>query len=257
MNTLLCSLMIFLLSFCWIRYCGIPTNTSFLLAIMLTVCAGYLLYKSLCEIYSAKTLNSAKSSKIKHLTDYLQFNENNVATFETCFRYYNYETKPISENKLILYKNDLKFFVVFYFIDEISKDIAIKNTIAAKKLKCSCIYFFGTAMNNTLLNLCNEHIRAHFVDVNTTFNLLKNSNQIPVCCESQKKTRKNRPVGLNLSRKRFVWFFVGALYMALISLISIMPIYTLAWASILFILSLYCLFNKRYNKAITVNFPTD
>ena len=251
LNCLLCTVIIFLLSFVWIIYCLRDTTLAFALAAIVALASCYLIWKSLTKLENGKKLKQAKKSNIASLSEYLRFKENNAELFTAMLRYYRFEVKTLDYDNLIVTKNNVTSYVALRFAqDSMSREELGKTVVSAKRAKCSKLYLFTNKIDNSLLTLAQKYLHTVSVDIANLYALLDKAEKLP---ELPKATQKKSTfvASYAFNRRRFGWYFASSLFMLAVSIVAYFPWYTLAWATALFGIALYCLLNTRYNTPPT------
>ena len=254
-STILCSLSAFVICFGWARRITKRNDASLLIAAAVTVCFAYLIF---CAFRQGKADGDGKRQKKKLVNNFataMQFGANNAEYFATVFTYFGYKATVIDFDNMVITKNGQNSFVSFCFMPSVSKTDWIRAVIAAKRHDCDKLYVFGQAANSDDVKACNEQLPSVFVATSEAYRLAKASGKSDFPSRQNKKRSFVAEYAFN--KKRFGWYFFGALYFGATSLLSFMPVYTLVWASVLFAVSLFCLFNKKFNGAQSSVFPTD
>ena len=216
-----------------------------------------------------------KRKKKKELNDfaiYLQFNCDNSALFMQMLRYYNFISKSINYDNIIVTKNTTagsvfettnaaannlvetksdRCWVAICFESDTVKLPQLRNAIiSAKRNNCEKLMVFGVKADNDALTIANSQFPTKFVDLQNTYALFENSETLPKVPQS--KTIKQRILPqYAFNKRRFGWYFTGAVFLFFMSFVSYFKLYNLLWATALAGVALYCLLNKRYNKIPT------
>ena len=122
--------------------------------------------------------------------------------------------------------------------------------VHAKRENCQEILLFGNKINNSLLTLANTQIPTKFVDTANTYALFEHAEKLPNIPAANPPKQHVVPQ-FAFNKKRFGWYFFGAVYNIVLSFFSYFKLYLLIWATVMFCLALYSILNKRYNKKPT------
>ena len=107
LNSLLSTIMIFLLTFTWAYYCIKNVTWALALSATVSVCACYLLWKSLSKWDDGKRLKNSKKA-IADFAEYLKFGEDNASLFEDMLKYYGFEVFKTDYDSLDAVKTESK-----------------------------------------------------------------------------------------------------------------------------------------------------
>ena len=251
LNCLLCTVIVFLLSFLWIVYCLKDSTLAFALSLIVALASCYLIFKSLSKLDNGKKLKQAKKKNIASLSEYLRFNENNAELFAALLRYYRFEVNTFDYDNLVVTKDNVTGYVALRFNqDSLSKDEMCKAVVMAKRNKCSKLYIFTNKIDNSLVKLADKYLHTVSVDIANTYALFENCDKLPTLPKNAVK-KSSFIVGYAFNRRRFGWYFASSLFMLAVSVIAYFPWYTLSWATVLFALAVYSLLNTRYNTPPT------
>jgi hypothetical protein len=128
-----------------------------------------------------------------------------------------------------------------------SRDIVAARAVA-KDNGCEKVYFFCADVTKNAKGVAlASDIHIEIVNAASIYDLLnKYAVEVPL---PEKKIKKNRIVlSYALNKKRFAYYFGSALFLTAISFVSYFPVYTLVWATILLVVAVYCLVNRRFNE---------
>ena len=226
-NDILCTVMLFLLSYAWAAYCLENALAALAAALVITLCGGYLIFAVFSRAERKKRLKKAEKEKIAAFADFLQFNAHNAELFAEMLKFFRCDIVRAEADNLVVRREE-KIFVSLLFERKICFDSLRKEAVKAAAEECGKMWVFGLNCENALL----EQIRQH----------------VDVCFFGPVK-RKKASVAANYAfcRKRFRWYFSSALFTAVMAFFSFFPLYLLVWATALFVLALYSLFNRRFN----------
>ena len=251
MNCLLCTVIIFLLSFLWIIYCLRDKTLAYALSAIVALASGYLIWRSLSKFEQGKQLKQTKKKNVASFSEYLRFNENNAELFAEMLRYYRFEVKNVDYDNLIVTKNNVTSYVALRFAqDSLNREELCKTVVSAKRTKCSKLYLFSNKIDNSLIKLADKYLHTVSVDIGNVYSLFENCNKLPTIPKSAQK-KSSFIASYAFNRRRFGWYLASALFMLAVSVIAYFPWYTLAWATVSLALALYSLLNTRYNTPPT------
>lgn len=252
LNTLFGCLTIFLLCFLWIVYCTKNSALSFGLSLIVTLCAGYIIFRAQTSLNNRKRIKRDEAKKIAALAEHLRYGADNGALFENMLRYYRFEIIQRDGDELTVSKNGTKSFVALRFAaDSITREELAKTVVAAKRADCRKLYLFAHKLDKSLLTSASEHLPIAFADVANVYALLVQSDKLPeISCKKRHPMSHFMPK-IAFNRRRFGWYIAMTLFMLAISVVSYIKWYTLAWATVSLTLAIYCLVNRRYNYTPT------
>lgn len=251
LNCLLCSVIIYLLSFVWIVYSLSDVTLAYALAAIVTLCSAYLIWKTLSKVEQSRHIKQTKKSNVASLGEYLRFNEDNAELFGTMLRYYRFEVKLVDYDNLIVTKNGVTSYVALRFCqDNLSRDELCKAVVSAKRASCSKLYVFTNKIDNALVKLAEKYLHVVSVDIANTYALLENAEKLPTLRNAAQRKPSLLPA-YAFNRRRFGWYFASSLFMLAMSAVAYLKWYTLAWSTVCLILALYSLLNTRYNTPPT------
>lgn len=250
LNTLLCALIAFLLCFLWIVYSLKDVQTAALLATIVALCCGYLVYRAEKVRFRRQNLKRNKVKQTQRLKETLRYGTDNAALFEQMLLYYRFAVNKIDRDSLVAQKNGQSSYVALCFEGEsVSQTELVHAAVAALRHSCDRLLIFGCKADNALLKNAAKHINVQFVDIANTHELLEKASKLPPLVQ---KTHPMSPILPNMfCRKRFGLYFATSLFMLAMAVVSFLPWYALAWATVNFGLALYSLLNKRFNSQPT------
>lgn len=250
LNNILCTLMAFLLTFAWATYCLKNAQAAFLLALIVALCSGYIIFALLSKLEKGKSKKQTKQKTLNDFFAFLQFNADNEQTFEPMLKFFNFEIERIDFDSAVITKESKSFCAFCFQTENVSLEQIQKAVVCAKRNGCNKLTVFCNKANN-LQALCNAEIPTKFVDLPNTYALFEQAEKLPAFCH--KTVPKQRPIPQYMfNKRRFWWYFLGAIFTLFTAAFSLLKAYLLTWATVLFGLALYSLFNKKYNGT-----PTD
>ncbi len=251
LNSILCTVMIFLLTFSWTAYCLREVKLALILAAVVALCGCYLIIMLLSQREDKKQTKQKEKKTVNSFGTFLQFNADNAALFSEMFRFYRYEVEPVDFDNVVLSKDNRCFAAICFQESAVTLAQIQKAVVSAKRNGCNKLIVFGNKMDNALQTVANTQLPTKFVDLANTYALFEKAEKLPQF-ENGKTVKQHIIPQFAFNKKRFGWYFGGALFMLLTSFVSLLKIYLLVWSTVLFGLAMYSLCNKRYNKI-----PTD
>lgn len=251
LNNVLCSAMVFLLTFAWTVYCLQNWKLALSLAAFVTLCAAYVIYQLLKRVETKRETKKKFKKTMADFAAFLQFNSDNSALFMPMFCYYNYITKHLDFDNIIIEKDKRILAAVCFQTETVNLAQIQSAVVLAKREKCAELMIFGNGASGNLLKLANSQIPTKFVDTANTYALFEHADKLPTVPDLNAQKQHFLPQ-FAFSKKRFWWYFFGAAYNLALSFFSFFKLYLLIWATVMFCLAVYSIANKRYNKT-----PTD
>lgn len=247
LNNLICSAMIFALSFLWIYFCLKSVAWAVTLGLTLALCSAYLIYRAQTKAGQLRSVKQQNKKAVNGLYEYLKYNENNAELFAELYRYYGYETETIDGDEFAASKDGQTAYVTtLFYKNNVSDEDLCRLVLRAKRRKADKLKVFANKVDSAALANAKRHFDVETVDVNNAYELLKAADKLPVVPDV-KPIKRSFVASYAFNRKRFAWYFASSVFTALISLIAYFPYYLLAWSTALLGLALYSMFNTRYN----------
>ena len=247
LNNLLCSLMIFALSFLWIYFCLKSVAWAVSLGLILALCSAYLIYRIQNKAGQVKAVKQQNKKAAAKLCDYLKFNDDNASLFADLYGYYHYNVEIVDYDSFIATKNNESTYVTtFYRKDSVNSFDIAESVVKAKRKKISKLLIYAAKIDANALKSATQYFDVNFADVNNAYELLASADKLPVL-PNAKPTKNSFVAKYAFCRKRFGWYFASSVFMALLSLIAYFPYYLLGWSTVMLVLALYSMFNTRYN----------
>lgn len=250
LNNILCTVMVFLLTFAWTVFCLKNVKIALLLAGIVALCSCYIISVTLSKWETRKNAKQKQKKLLRDFAILLQFNGDNSALFSRMFCYYNFTTEIVDFDSIIVTKNSRCFVAFCYREGALSTSQLQSAVVAAKRKNCTRLFVFCNKVDNALAAIANSQLPTQFVDTENAFSLLEQADMLPkIPSTSAPKQRILPQIAFN--RRRFGWYFCGALFTLLTSAFSYFKLYLLIWSTALFALALFSLLNKRYNRTPT------
>lgn len=250
LDNILCTIMIFFLTFAWTVYCLKDVRIALVLSAVVASCFCYVLFQVLSKRQTQKEAKRAKKKLLADFAMFLQFNCDNSELFTSLLNYYNFTTQTVDFDNIIATKNQRVFVSICFQGNEVTPEQVQRVVVLAKRNNCEKAMIFGNKANNSVVALANSQIPTQFVDVANCYRLFEHAENIP------KIPRYNAPkqslfCSVAFNKKRFGWYFASAVFTLVTAAFSFLKLYLLVWSTVLFALSAYSLFNKKYNKTPT------
>ena len=252
LNTILCTLIIFFLSFLWVVYSLKDKTVALILSLVVALASCYLIERAQTERENHKRLKLNERKKIAEFKEHLRFGADNAALFADMLRYYRFEVTRVDYDNLTVTKNETKSYVAIRFAkDTLSSDELVAAVIAAKRAECSKLYVFANKIDNTTLSVAEPHLHTVAIDVANTYALFERCDKLPSVSPKKTVKKSSFVAKYAFNRRRFGWYFASSLFMLIIAVVSYIPWYMLGWATVSLGLALYSLLNRRYNTEPT------
>lgn len=252
LNTVFLSLTAFWLCFVWIVYCVKNAVVGALVACVVAVAIGYI-------VWNGQKLGARKQSESKQkrkqatcLAEFLRFGENNAELIAKMMRYYRFDVVEAQGDELIADKDGCRSIVTIrYMCDEVKQETLCQAVVLAKRSHCDKLYLFADKADKNALEKAREHFDITFVDTANLLELLEQCQMTPALKQCKRPKQNNVVLHYAFNKKRVGWYLCASLFCLAISVISVFPWYMLAWATINLGLAVYCTANKRYNALPT------
>ena len=250
-NGTICTLFATYLAFAWIRYFTHNNTIALWGALCVGLGTAYISYYVANRIRTKYSRSAENKKKSALLADKLRYNADNAEVFIPLFGYYGYHVSKVNEDSLIAQRDGISRFVALCYAEQLSETYIAKQIVLAKRAECDNLLLFCIGVDTALQTTAKAHFDVTFVDIVATYILLETASKLP-CLPTSKPTKKVSISATSVfCRKRFGWYIFGALCTAATSKFGYLRIYSLVWATVLFCLALFCLFNKRYNSVPT------
>ncbi len=251
LDTILCTIMTFLLTFFWTVYCLKNVKTALILSCIVAACWCYLIFRLLTKLQRKRNLRTKRKKQLADFSKYLQFNSDNATLFAQLFSFFGYQTTAVDFDNLVAEKEGKTFVAICFQSQKLTENALQQAVVRAKREKCRNLLIFANGTENSLLTLACEQIPTKILDAANCLELFEQAEKLPQI--PQYKRQKPRLIAsVAFNKKRFGWYFGGAFFTLLTAAFSVVKLYLLVWATVLFALATYSLLNKKYNSA-----PTD
>lgn len=251
LNSILCTIIIFLLTFTWIYYCLKIANLALALSVVVALASGYIIWRMQSRWERGQNLKKSQKKAVADFCNLLKFGADNATIFTPMLRYYHFEITETDFDSLVATKNGAKCYVAICFgKDNLGQDELRQAVISAKRAECSKLYMFTNKIDNQLKDMANKHLPTVCIDASNTYALFEQCDKLPPIPQA-KPTKPRLVAKYAFNRRRFGWYFTSSLMMLVLSVVSYFPWYSLAWATVLFAVAVYSLVNKKYNTVPT------
>lgn len=250
LNNLLCCAMIFSLTFVWTVYCLKDAKIALFLAAVVAACSFYIIFVILTKWQKKKNVKTKKKKTIKDFAIFLQFYSDTAELFMPMLCYYNFTTEKVDFDNLIISKEQRIFVAICFQNDSVTFGQIQKAIVEAKRAGCEKLMIFGNKADNGIVAFANSQFNCRFIDAANTYELFERAEKLPQI-PKQKLPKRSFLPQFAFSKKRFGWYFFGAVFTLVTAIFSYFKLYLLIWSTVLLCLALYSLFNKRFNTQPT------
>ncbi|MDD4292055.1 MAG: hypothetical protein PHX51_07480 [Clostridia bacterium] len=236
----------FTLGYIWCRY-YFDTWISLLLAVLISVvsnCLVRILFKKRLMRRRTKKLSPAAQSRLKNTLIALDAPADYFARIFADNGYAVYKQKQGFTAEI----DDQKTYVRTHFkFKALDADTLVEITKTGKTLRAyrSVVFFTDIDKNSFMATDLYKDYLSLF-DINATALFLSKNDALPAV-KKEGVTPVKRLLFAALKRERAKLYFVSGFFLAIMGLISFMPIYYAVVASLLICLSMYSYFNRKYN----------
>ncbi len=237
-NTFLTSILVFALTFSWLNYCTKSKILSALLALSTATAICTLMYLT-GKNKAQKQLTTKRERVALHtFDDFLVWNGNNAELFADLLAFCNYNTSILPNGYLLLQQNNKKYLATTCFVaTETLSPSVLQNAVAtAKQVNATKILLFT---NRDLPVQVPFEMQTY--NLQQTYALFCACGKLPAV-KNCTQPAKRFALSSVFNKKLFGKYAVGSLFLAVFSMFSFFPFYTLVWSSILFALALLSLF---------------
>ena len=239
------------LSFCWVRYVTHNNTISFWLSLVMALSVAYILYYY-TTLAKAKHRKKVTKKQLENLFATLNYCEDLSSIFAPMLSYFHYQVVKIDYDHLLATRDNKVHFVVLSFDSKSLSASQMRSAIiAAKRKKATDLLIFSYSTTGSILANANHHLPTKIVDILGTYNLLKQSGNMPLTTQVK---AFNAPIiaQIALTKKRAKLWTASSIGAILLSFVSYIDWWLLSWATIFALLAIYCLVNKKYNNTTTI-----
>lgn len=247
LDVFLSSIGIFFVTFCWSYYVLRDTKASLWCALIVGVCASYIVYRIVCKSFDKATQSKNQKAKISALTNYLCFCENIVAVICDLLKYYSFSIENRQNDGIVATKGEIRYYVVLLFDNDFVSTADVRRVVRrAKSARADKLIVFCIGVKPTDCQLANSQMPAKFVDTQNAYNLFEQADKLPTLDKPAfKKSAYFAQFAFN--KKRFGGYFASGMFLLVTSALTFFPLYSIVWGTALLFLALYSLLNKKYN----------
>lgn len=246
-DVFLSSIGIFFVTFCWSYYVLHDAKTALFCAIIVGVCASYIVYQIVSKNLSKTQAKQVKKQKLAGFVGYLAFCEDAQKVFEDLLRYYSFYVQHTANDGIVANKGGTSYYVGLLFDNDFVTLAELRKVVRqAKQVKANKLIVFCIGVKPTDVQLANTQIPAKFVDAQMTYNLFEQADKLPLL-DKPTFTKSAYFAQFAFSKKRFGGYFASGMFLLVTSTLTFFPLYSIVWGTVLLGLALYSLLNKRYN----------
>ena len=256
LDYLLLFVLLFFISFIWARYVVLSLVPSSIIATCFSIITLSINVFINNKKQAKQNIKKAKQTAIEDCANFFLFNnfEENANFYKSMLE--NKYSVEIKNNFLYL-ENDIHKIALFLLFDvkKINQDQVVFCLKSVKKYDLTKIAIICNAYENNVLNISqNYKIKTEILNKQQNYNnILLIFNTFPQITEKNNVKEKLTFKFLlrnAIERKKFKTYFFGGLFLFFASLFVRYNIYYKVFASIMFMLSILCLFeNKIYKKS--------
>lgn len=248
------SISIFVISFIWVRFFEHNMFLIFLYSSIITIILVTL--STIRTIKKCKKNNLTKLEYEKKENSIYQLNfysQTQILTFFSSLLNSTYEVCKKNDYLILKNKNE-KIGVFINFNFNVIDAFYIKSIMNKINLnKFQKVYIYSNDFTKECKDLCSSinNVKINCKNANDTFKLMKENNIFPLN-KVEKQTHKKKNINQFFSAlfnksKTKAYFFTGLIFL-ISSIFMRYNIYYLVFTTLMFLLSLYSYFNKRFNK---------
>ncbi len=252
LDTFLIGISIFFVAFCWIYYVIHNGETALWLALIVALCASYIVYRIANNRHKKAQLSHNKKARLQSFANYLCFCENVETVIADLLKYYNFDVTSVQNDRIVATKNYKKYFVTWLLDDDCVSVCDVRKVVKmAKRQATEQLIVFCVGAKGTEITLANGQLPTQFVDVQSAYALFEQANKLPQLATSKVK-KSAYFCQFAFSKKRFGAYVISGIFLLITSALTFFPLYAIVWGTALIIAGIYSLFNKKYNVANTV-----
>ena len=254
LDFLLLFIILFFISFVWTRYVVKNLVASLFISISFSLIITLIRIRRENKKQAKLKSKKEQSLHIQDCADAFMFNsfEENAQFYKTMLeKKYRIEIK----NSFLYLENDIHKIALFLLFDvkKINQDQVIFCLKSVKKYNLTKIILICNNYDNNVLNITkNYKIKTIILNSTQNYNeILKIYNTYP---QLDNKLRIDEKISFSfllknaINKKKFKSYFVGGIFLFIASLFVKYNIYYIIFSSIMFILSILCLFSNKIYK---------
>ncbi len=250
-DNILISLAAFLLCFCWLRYSGnklwVCYTASAVVSLLSFAVLFFVLKKINQGVFASKKATTAQKNALLLLCDYSPFTDIFIKNGYTVQKICDDTFVAENKSKLLLYFLFKTLAVNKQDVINVYKKAVKQN---ADKIALFCLDY-DASTREFLQQLPIKITVMNFADTQTF--LKQNHKCVAQPAKQKRKIRESKILYFALNKSRFKYYLSSAVFLALLSVVTMYGIYNIVMASICFLLGLIALLNKKYNPQNKLN----
>lgn len=246
-DVFLSSIAIFFVTFCWSYYILHDGKTALFGAIIVGVCASYIVYQIVDKSQSRANATKSRKQKLAAFASYLAFCENMAEIVANLLKYYSFGVQNVQNDGIIATKEDVRYYVGLLLDNDFVALTELRKVVRrAKQVKADKLIVFCLGVKPTDIQLANTQLATKFVDAQAAYTLFEQADKLPTLDKPSFK-KSAYFAQFAFSKKRFGGYFASGMFLLVTSALTFFPIYSIVWGTVLLGVALYSLLNKRYN----------
>lgn len=252
LDVFLIAISIFFVAFCWIYYVMRDGKIALLLALIVGLCASYIVYRIVNNRHKKAQLSRSKKAQLQSFANYLCFCENIQSLVADLLKYYNFDTTYVKIDDIVATKNGIKYCVTWLLDDDCVSVWDVRKVVKmAKHQGAERLIVFCVGVKGAEITLANSQLQTKFVDVQSAYALFEQADKLPQLATSKVK-KSAYFCQFAFSKKRFGAYVTSGIFLLITSALTFFPLYAIVWGTALIVTGIYSLFNKKYNLAESV-----
>ena len=246
-DVFLSSIGIFFVTFCWCYYILRDVKTSLWCAIVVGVCASYIVWQIVSKSHQRAKISKAHKAKLSKLASYLCFCESLPTIIAELVKYYSFEVQKVQNEGIVATKGGVRFYIGLLLDHDFVTVAELRRVVrCAKSQDATKLIVFCLGVKGTEIQLANGILPTKFVDTQATYTLLEQADKLPPL--EQNVAKKSAYFAqFAFSKKRFGGYFASGMFLLVSAALTFFPVYTIIWGTVLLGVALYSLLNKKYN----------
>ena len=252
LDVFLSSIAIFFVTFCWSYYVLRDGKSALWCAVIVGVCASYIVYKIVSKSFDKASAKQQSKKKLASFANYLCFCEDIANLCANLLKYYSFDIKSVQNEGIVAIKGQVRYYIALLFDNDFVSVADVRRVVrSAKSLQVDKLIVFCIGVKPTENQLANGEIPTKFVDVATLYTLFKQADKLPPLDKPVLK-KSAYFAQFAFSKRRFGGYFASGMFLLVTSALTFFPLYSIVWGTALLGLALYSLLNKRYNVVESV-----
>ena len=258
-DCVLTALMSAFLTFAWCRYLLKNNIIATLASCVVGLCIGYIALFVGDKTQRKNNATKQKKSTLAALSQMLTFGTDNAAIFQDLLTYYGYKCSTSDNGEEFIAEHDGKRFLVTlcFFDDKLNAATLRRTVVNARRADCNGLLVFchntdgGATSSAQKASACGVEVKVF--DIADICELMTQADKMPALPTIDGNKRVGIVGTYAFCRKRASQYLLATAFLVAVSFVSYIKLYNLLWASALFALGMYSLFNKRYNTRKTAS----